>query len=432
MTIFSITFILNINSAFAVGTDSSYQQLIGDMKINSTSVVINSVVNISSPGYILVQSDGRAFPNGAAIASMYITVNGEKISNASVIDWSDSSDPQQHSFNSIGTIYISIPGQYTVCLIAQSLNSVPFTVGASSGLAVISRPATSIQQAYLGQDTGPLSFNVSGIKKGTALPHTPLISIALPSTGGIPAIALASGRIYVYGHYGDPLTAIYSNNFEPPNNVGNWSDNDMWSAAENQAPFFNHMYLPAPSSATTVAWNGTALPYCEDQTSTNCSSGVDQVRYKVGGDSTLITLSGGMNVVGGYSTSTSQNNRTNYVNTGTGNWGPVTILSTQISVPEGHNGIIFFTGKTRVQGGPNDAGGTVTLQLNIDGVNYGNISVQQLKTPDSVSTRTMGVSYLSINNRLAPGIHTVKLIGQSVGSFVDLALTNDLPLVWFD
>ncbi|WP_410210294.1 hypothetical protein [Aquirhabdus sp.] len=420
--------------AFAIGADSSYAQTAVDQKISSTSPIsiLSSTVTVTQPGYVYLQSDGRAFPNGNAIANLYITSNGTKVSNGSVIDWSISTNSQQHAFNTIGSVYISTAGTYTFNLVASSINGAPFYVGAGSNLAVVTRPATNVQTATLGSDSATLSFNTAGIKKGTPLPNQSLVSIAIPqSVANTPVIALASGRIYDGATYGDPLTSIYVNNGESANNVASWSDNDMWKGAENQAPFFNHAYLMSPASGTTVSWNASALPYCEDIAGT-CPISPNNVSYKVGGDSTLAVLSGGMSVVGAYATTGDSNNRTNYINIGDGTAAPVSLLTTTINIPSNHNGIVFFTGKTRVQGDPADAGGTVSLWLQIDGVQYGNTAIQQLKSPDSVSTRTIGVNYLSLGHRLSPGAHTVVLMGQAVGSFKHLSLTQDLPLIWFD
>lgn len=430
--------LMAVNTAsFAAGPESTYTQLPNDLSVGSSNAtILTTTITLPAASYVYVQSDGRVFPAGAAIAALSIWADGADISNDSVIDWSKTTDAQQHSYNVVGATYLAA-GTHVLRVNASTLNGASFMVGAGSNLSVMTSPADTVMVSRVAQDTAPLSFNTAGIRQGSPLPHQPLVSQTI-NTGGRATIALASGRAYLWGGPGDPLTAIYLNGQEPANNVGTWADNDTWQGAENQSPFFNHAFYAQPGNQVTVSWDASALPYCEDG---GCSGMVDTVNYKVGGGSTLVTLSG-MAVAGSAPTASNAYDRTNYVGIGSSSGWPgvpptgtdVMLAQADIVIPQGHNGVVLFTGKSRVQGDGADAGGTVSMWLTIDGVRRGSTGIQQLKYPDCVSTRTIGTSYLSAapGERLAPGKHHVTLYGRADGSFKHLAMTRDLPLLWFD
>ncbi|SMG01325.1 hypothetical protein [Burkholderia singularis] len=433
---FSIGVTVN-NSVFSAGSESTYGQLSGDLSISGNNrVLLSSTITLPAAAYVYVQSDGRVYPSGAAIAALSIVADGQSISNDSIVDWSQTSNAQQHSYNIIGGKYLSA-GTHVLQLIASTLNGAAFMVGAGSNLAVMTAPAENVNISQLGSDTSTLSFNTAGIVRGMPLPHQALISQSL-NPGGQPVISLASGRIYLAGSYGDPLTSIYLNGREPENNIGSWSDNDMYKGAENQAPFYNQAFYAQLTGPSTISWDASALAYCEDN---SCSGLVNHVQYKAGANSTLVTLYGGMSVVGSASTSNDAYNRTNYIGVGSSSGWPgvpstgadVALAQATIVVPAGHNGIVLISGKSRVQGDTADTG-TVSMWITVDGVRRGSTGIQQLSNPDGVSTRTIGASYLSANpgERLAPGTHQITLYGRADGTFKHLAMTRDLPLIWFD
>ena len=109
------------------------------------------------------------------------------------------------------------------------------------------------------------------------------------------------------------------------------------------------------------------------------------------------------------------------------------LASGQLDLPPGHDGVVFFSAKARVQGDTSDPGGNVFLWLEIDGRRRGFMGVQQLKSPSSVSQRTVGVSYLAAGGqRLQPGTHSVKLFGRADGDFKHLSVHNDCSVLYFD
>jgi hypothetical protein len=413
---------------------SGYTQLTADRIIGSAdTVVLTKVISLGTGSWVYVQSDGRYFPSGGgAIATTRIFIDGVPVGNASVTDWSVSKSPQQHSYNNIGALLLG-PGSHTIELHASSQNSNSFTIGAESNLIALVNPASSVAVANRGMDSGVVSHNVGGLD-GTAVLPT-VTHINLPVTGqGQPVIALSSARIYRWGNAGDPLTTIAWDGSTLPNNQASWSDNDMYEYAENQAPFFTQAFLPGTTGAHTASLVSSALPYGVGQPP-------DNVQYRVGADSTLVTLTGGMSVAGAASAPSDAHNVTNYLCVATNQGWPgcptvgsdVVVAEGDIIVPSGHNGVVLVTGKTRIQADSSDPGGQGFLYLTIDGIRRGSLGVQQLAAPSSVSTRTLGTSYLATGaEALTPGTHHVVLHASTSGSFIHLAMTRDLPLIWFD
>ena len=112
--------------------------------------------------------------------------------------------------------------------------------------------------------------------------------------------------------------------------------------------------------------------------------------------------------------------------------GPTTTFANStFTVPEGHSGVVYFSLKSIVQGDPSDPGGIVAAQIAIDGVRVGSAGVQQLQSPDGVSTRTITAGYLAAGAaRLAAGVHTIAVLVDVSGSFIHVCLGKQLSLVW--
>ena len=228
-TTFSVFLLLAHSSAYAAKGSSQYSSLANDTAIgNSGQTIIQQTINVTAPSWIYVQTDGRVYPSGGkAIADVWIDVDGAMKSNASVVDWSKSSDLQQHSYNAIGAVYVGA-GQHTVSVIAQSLNSLSFTVGATSNLSTVVGPATTVSVASLSTDTSTLSFNTAGLTSTSILPTSPIVTLDVNGANGSPVIALASARNYENGNAGDPLSTITLDGATLANNEASWSDNDLW------------------------------------------------------------------------------------------------------------------------------------------------------------------------------------------------------------
>lgn len=413
---------------------SVYDQLYTDVSIGSVdTAALTKSITLAAPSWVYFQTDGRVWPSGGgSIPSVWITVDGVDASNRSVVDWSVSHNPQQHSINAVGVAYLSA-GTHSVTLHAKSLNSKTFALGSDTNLSALIGPATTVTSTIRGSDSGTLSYNVNGLNGQSVLPTNSQVNLPVNSNAGQLLVAVTSSRIYRYGHAGDPLTTIGLDGATLPNNRASWSDNDMYEGAENQAPFFSQALIPNIGAGShTISLLTTSLPY---------TSGSNDVQYRMGGDAIVVALQGGMSVVGAAPAPSDAHNVTNYICVATNvGWtgcpatgSDVIITEADIVVPPGHNGIVMISGKTRIQGDASDAGGVGYLWLTIDGTRRGSMGVQQLASPDSVSTRTLGTSYLATGvEALASGTHHVVLYAKATGNFQHLAMTKDLPLIWFD
>ena len=411
---------------------SSYVSLAADQYVNGTGVVLlTTTVTVASPEWAYLQSDGRYFPSGGTLANAYIEVDGVESSNDSLIEWRDSTNIAQHSFNVTGASYLSA-GTHTIKLKASTTGGIYY--GASTNLSVLTQAATNVNNVALGADTNPLTFNNDGVTEGHPLVSYSTILQSTVSPSGVPVIAFASGRTYDWGTYGDPLWGLYWDGQEPNINSMTWSDNDMFTGAEIHAPMFNQGYFTGSSGTHTVSLVASDLPYLGDR-----------AEYRIGANARLITLYGGMTVYGKALNSNSAlygpYKRASYICIGTNGSNPacpadgteVVIAQGTVTIPSTHNGVVMFSAKSRVQGDQSDQGGNVFLYLKLDGNLVGSYGVQQLSYPDGDSTRTICASYLAAGNkRLTPGSHTIQVIGRADGNFHNLSLVADLPVIWFD
>lgn len=418
------------SNVMAASSLSVYSQLSTNPVVsNSGTTLLTQTINLPSAQSVYVQTDGRVIPTGygGAIAVVWIQIDGALVGNQSVVDWSKSTDPQQHSYNAIAAKTLAA-GVHTITLIAATLNASSFTVGARSNLATLVSPGSTVIQQKRGSDSGVLSYNTAGLTSTSPLPHSSQVTNTVSGSAGSTVVALASSRIYQYGRAGDPLTTISLDSATQPNNVSDWSDNDMNSGAENQAPFFTHALIKGLSTAAhAVSLDTSAEPY---------SSGTNVVQYEIAGDATLVTIQG-MSIVGSVPLSSSPYNVANYLPVASSTGYPgypaagtaVPIAQGNITVPTGDSGVVFIRGETRVQGAPTDSG-NVLLSMTVDGIQQGSLGVQQLANPDGTSTRTISTSYLA--KGLSAGQHHVVLYAEGDGTFQHLCVTADLPLIWFN
>ncbi|HEL4226690.1 TPA: hypothetical protein UM512_001713 [Stenotrophomonas maltophilia] len=435
---------LALGQASAATPGSRYLQLAADQRVQpGTATLLSSTIDLNAPGWVYVQSDGRYFPGGRSAANAYITINGEVVSNDSYIDWRQSTSAQQHSFNVIGAKYLPA-GHHTVNLAGQAIGSA-VNFGSASNLSVLITSAGSVTNSSLPSDTAQLDFNTVGSPEGMALQakDRKLLMTAQAGNPGGPIVAMASGRAFAWGNYGDGMMGIFLNEQEPGIESMTWSINDIFSGAETQAPFYSQGLFVNPPAYSTVSFVASESPYYQPQ-----DANTNNVKYKFGANSRLVTLSNGFGVVGkglnpGFNyAAAGPYRRFAYVCVGTNGFAPgcppagsqVVIGEGQVCIPQGHNGVVLFSTKSRVQGDPNDGGGSVFLFLKIDGQQVGSLGTQQLGSrPDSVSTRTISASYLSAgSSALGTGCHTVQAVAQVLGDFRHMSLNADMPLVWFD
>jgi hypothetical protein len=411
---------------------STHLSLKADVNITSDKPLLSATLTLPKAATLLLVADGRYGPLGHNAANIYIAADGAKASNDSHIDWTQSTNMQQHCFNAIGVVTLGA-GTHTIDLVADYIGGGGFYVGAGSNLSVMVDPATEVAQAVLGADAGPFDFTTVNCGDGCAVPHVPMVSqklaVASPTD---PVILLASGRSYAAQAYGDAMWGIYVDGAYRGNGAGLWTVNDIWSGAETQAPMFTHAFVTGLAAGThTFSLDATEFPW---------GSTEETVIYKVGAGTRLVALRG-MAVRGSSPQSTVLHDTTDYFCIGTSTGWPgvptvgtnVLLAQAPVNIPPGHSGVVMFIAKTRVQGDQTDAGGTVSLWIAIDGVKVSNDGIQQLAYPCSSSQRTVTASYLSTGaSALSAGTHTVQVFGKATGSFLHLCMNKDLPLLWFD
>lgn len=430
----------------AASSASRYAQLGADMiaRPGSTRVLALDVEVVSATS-LYVQSDGWFAPAGAARAEVSISVDGQRISNRSAIDWRPSKSIARnlHSFNLIGATSLA-PGKHRVVLSVR-VEGTTVNIGRGANLSALVDAAASITTARLRRDSEALDFDTRDTPDGTPLPRrgvrTVLSTVPSIDTGNI--VAMASGSSHEDGGLGDAMWGIFLDGREPGVRAMTWSINDLWEGAEKVAPMFSQALFrdaPADGSVQLVA---SESPYYQPK-----AASTNAVRYRVDADTMLVALRGGMTVRGAAEALSFDADakglirRYAYVCVGSNGFKPtcpasgtaVVVSRGQLCIPPGHNGIVLLSAKSRVQGDDNDRGGTVTLGIRIDGVDVGSIGRQQLGPyPHVVSTRTVGSSYFATGGRaLTIGCHVVESVGRADVDFRNLALNADLPLLWFD
>lgn len=410
---------------------SSYSSLPTDVTVSADTALLTISFDLPEAAWVLVHSDGRFGPAGGSGANVHIEVDGQKASNDSYIDWSKSTNAQQHCFNALGAVSLGA-GHHEVKLVADEVAG-SFFVGAGSNLVVMVHPADQVDSLSLAQDSQSFDYTTLGKDPGIPTPHDPLLSTSVSPASAEDVVALASARAYHAGTgagtYGDAMLGVYLDGKNPGNDRSTWTVNDIWTGAETQAPMFAHAFFPALDGVHVISLDASEFPWGGQE---------DSVIYKVGAGSRLVVLRGSLAVRGSAPISQALDNTVDYVGIGTDeNWPgvppvgtDVVVASASFVVPAGHSGVVMFLTRNRVQGDQADAGGTVSLRLSLDGKPVGNVGIQQLKAPDSVSQRTVGASYLATG--LSQGQHTIEAIARVEGSFKHLAMNKDLPLVWFD
>ncbi len=432
--------VLNAPPANAAGTDSRYLSLSKGTLIKKRRQPLFSVI-AQGDQPLFVSAEGTFRPRGIGTANAFITVDGVKVSNDSVIDWRGSEAPVEHSFQVIASPKLG-KGPHKIVLVADG--SSPFTVEANSNLAIMTAPAENIFSDTIREDSGIVAVDTPPSKNGeTPLPYVPIATVDVPVDKN-PIVVMAAGRSYYAGSkhmdYGDVMWGLWIDGTEAGANNATYADNDIWRGAELQAPMFvQGLFDQLPVGQHRISLGASAEPWSE-------KNGIDKVRYRVGAYTRVIALNGNMTVVGHVSAIEGEKeplsyNRFPYKCVATSkNWPncppvgqDVTIASGIIDVPSGHNGIIFISAMTRLQGDSQDKGGRFVMWLTIDGVRKGSTGVQQLSPHSAVSTRTIPVSFLTTGkDALSPGKHTVELHAQIFGDFAHLSVTRNMPIMWFD
>ena len=416
---------------------SLYLYVPEDRGVNERVVLLAARLDLPKPDKVFLEADGTYAPTRSeSAASVYVQVDGTRVSNLSTIDWRGSVDPVRHSFNAVGIVSLAA-GSHTVELVAAPLAG-SFTVSASSNLSVLVHPAQTAVLSQLGTQTGPFDYTTLG-RLGPDLPHTPLIALGADVTR--PTVALGSGTVSRAVHDGDGMLGIYLDGRHPGPAASLWTVNDICTCAEVEAPLFTHALLTGGGRSSSVSLDATEFPW-----SVPPPAREDPAIFAVQPSATLVVLNGGMQLVG--AAKSLLQFFPNGVGTVSDGWcigssstwpgcpsvgTDVVLAQATISIPAGHPGVVMLLAKTRVQGDESDPGGSARLWITVDGTPRGAVGVQQLAAPFSVSQRTISASYLAAGNeRLRPGSHVIRVYGRANGSFIHLVYLRDLPLLWFD
>lgn len=243
-----------------------------------------------TPDSVLVESDGTFAPLGAeAAASVFVQIDGRRVTNESVIDWRGSAVPVGHSFNAVGATRLS-SGKHAIELVAEPIAGV-FTVSASSNLSVFVHPAERVSVARLGREAGPYDFTTAGTS-GPDTPHLPLVMLRADTRS--PVVTLAAGSTQKAAHDGDAMFGIYLDGRHPGITSSSWAVNDTCSCAEVQAPLFTQGLLRRGGRGSTVSLEATEYPWDVKFG----SPAEDPASYLVRPSATLVVLGGGMRVFG--------------------------------------------------------------------------------------------------------------------------------------
>jgi hypothetical protein len=423
-------------------TRSHYLSLSQGREVRAPTTLLRSRLALRRRDSVFVQSDGTYAPlEPGAAGSVFIEIDGRRVSNESVIDWRESKVPVRHPFNAVGAARLS-KGTHEVRLVAKPIAGA-FAVSQSSNLSILVHPAERVSATRLVRKAGPFAFVTSGRGgRSDRLPHKALASVVADTRR--PTVALAAGSAQRVGRNGDAMLGIYLNHEHPETSSSLWTVNDLCLCAEIQAPLYTQALLRDGHRRSLVSLDATEFPW--DQPGAPVY-GEDSAHYTVSPSATLVTLGGGMRVIGDGEpdrwgvrklagtawdfscVGRDPNTRRFCPKLGS----DVRLASETFEVPRRHSGVVMFAAKSRVQAGRNDQGGTIKLWLAVDGVQRGSIGVQQISAPSSISQRTISASYLAAGKqRLRPGKHRIELFGRVQGSFASVSVSRDLPLIWFD
>ena len=392
-------------------------------------------VHAAGGGPVLILADGWLAPGSALRAELRLTVDGAPVGSRAVLDWHGAHHPVTHGFRVLAAPTLAA-GDHVVLLSATS--DAPSVIGAGSLLSVLEHPAARVAQRMAPSPQLVVQTNTPAALADTdTLPHDAVARLNAGEAHG-PIIALAAGSIAYDGDgshdFGDALWGVWVDGVEQPANTASYADNDICRCAELAAPLaLQAMFGDGPVSGHTIGIGATAEPWV-------AKLGPDTVRYRVLPESVLVVLAGGMDVVGGLTVLDPAGDRvkrfpylcvaSTHAFAGCPAAGTARqIGAADVSVPPGSARATLFSAALRVQGDGHDGGGRFEAWLELDGQRVGSPGRQDLSPASPVSTRTVTLSYLVA---LTPGRHHVALAARATGDFWHLAVTRNLPLVWFD
>jgi len=443
---------------------SAFIALDDDVMVDGTSAqtILSHTLNLSDPLRIVVIADGRYFPVDAPAGTVRIRVNGsDQFSSIPVTDWGSSQRPVMHGFNVLAVADLG-PGPHLIELSANADPSRPgrFKLGSGSGLSVLVQPLSQIFLASLPGESSPIDLTTYDPGNGIDVnegdldrPFVALLSNGVSNRSGRPtmAISLASGRGFnacdsgIDNGFGDALLGIFSDGLCQSTHNAAWGVNDLDPDAELQAAMTAQAaHLLFPGQHRQISLIGSELAFGSDQAGSPSGAHENGVCWGLG-SAQLVTAHAGA-VAGAAPVGPEQLCSTytwRCVATTIGQPGcppagtNVTLTSAQIAIPVGHDGIVQFNARTRIQADNADGFATIILGLKIDGNEVGAVGVQQLAAGAGQASRTLSASYLSAplspSGTLATGLHTVEVYLRVEGALLNFpSAPQDLALTWFD
>lgn len=445
-------------------SQSSFQKLAEDLIISGTAahVVLSRSVTVDAPTQLLAVADGRYFPIDAPAGSVRIRIDGDETSSSvAITDWGSSLRPVMHGFNVLGNATLA-PGTHLVELIASAHPTRPgrFVVGSSSGLALLLQPLSHLDTAALSGQSAEINLTTYAPAQGIDVregdmnrPVVPLLGFPVTNVSGRPidAITLASGRGYyacnngIDNGFGDALLGLFADGQCQSTHSASWSVNDIHPDAELQAGMMLHsVHRLGVGQQRSLSLVGSELAFGSDQASAPSGAHENGVCWGLG-SARMITASAG--AVTGSASSGPDLSCATYtwrcVATTLGSSGcpqagtDVLLSSAQISIPSGHDGIVLFNARTRIQAANEDGFATVVLGIKVDGQSVSALGLQQLAVGAGQASRTLSASYLSApgsaTGPLSVGMHTVEVYINVSGNPLRFpSVPSDVSLTWFD
>ncbi len=439
---------------------SSFQRIDADLLITGTTptVVASRTIVLSRTTRIVAVADGRHFPVDAPAAAVRIRIDGdESMSSVAVTDWGSTQRPVMHAFNVLADATLGA-GVHVIELVASAHPTRPgrFRIGAGSGLSLLVQPHSQILSSAL---SGPSeNFQVTtyapeqniDIREGAPdRPLLPVLTQSLRNQGSrtLDVITLASGRAFhacdsgIDGGHGDALLGLRADGICQSTHSASWSVNDIDPNAELQAPVMLHgVHRLLPGQQRSLTLVASELAFGSDFPGAHENG----VCWGLGSARMLSASGGGVfgSAVSGPAQACSTYTWRCVASTIGAPLCPppsttVVLASAQVYIPPGHDGIVLFNARTRIQGDNADTLTSALLGIRVNGEPVAAIGMQQLAAGAAAASRTLSASYLSAVNApggtLGLGLHVVEVTIEVSGSSLrHVSVPNELALTWFD
>jgi hypothetical protein len=361
-------------------------------------------------------------------------------------------------------------------------------------------------QAFLRAGSEPRSAIVL---RDDVYPHIPVLGLSHDGAfvSGEPWIVLASGSSYIAApaQPGDAMWGLFVDGYDCGNQYSTWTVNDLQTGSdarsEAQAPMYLQGYfdsLPCRTNTTLLAdvhypiscpidprppekpgpvkqgpihrvtLEAIRFPLHCGQIGVNNTPVSNNVTFRVAKGARMVFLSGGMQVRGSASFGHDVNSAVDTFTVVNATPDPsvqpapprappaeIVLAKTSLTIPANHNGVVFFTAKTRNFGHTGDESGSYSMWIEICEPDAKAVSCARVlqTSPRSIqvtalsdSQRTLSASYLTTqSNRLVAGkTYVVQVKGRvdlprtsdntptTTGSYKIAELAADVPLIWFD